>query len=311
MNNKGFDYTFSGATDGKKEQNKDKNNDEEGYRQDRMWKLKGFEIFIGGGIYFGSKKTANYYNGAPKNTINLHLLTENQYRWLDVKTVISEALNYVSINDSILLREDYNYNSGYNIAMDVAVGARYRFLKNWYIELSYSFRRLTCQNRFIFDFPEKPGSFENPPYSHWESIVAKEDRHYIDLSVGYILHRHPIAKPFISVGALFTFINIRSFDAVIEGKRFDMMAMARNPNYIPNVQPESNYKVWNGVGYGFTLSAGLKIAVHSTVSLDPVFQLSVASFGNNKNLPMFNTSLCFNYMAGVRIVINDALFFKK
>jgi len=143
-------------------------------------------------------------------------------------------------------------------------------------------------------------------------VVAKEDRHYIDFSVGYIFQKHAIAKPFISVGALFTYINIKSFDAVIEGQKFDLMGVARYPNYIPNDPTMPSYKVWAGVGYGCTLTVGLKIAIHPTVSLDPVFQLSAASFGNNSNsLPEFNTNICFNYIVGVRIVINDALFFKK
>jgi hypothetical protein len=71
--------------------------------------------------------------------------------------------------------------------MDIALGAKYRFHKNWYLELSYSFRRLTCQNHFIFDFPGGiPGNKEHPPQSNRENLLAKEDRHYIDLSLGYI-----------------------------------------------------------------------------------------------------------------------------
>ncbi|MDR2972110.1 MAG: hypothetical protein LBU83_09315 [Bacteroidales bacterium] len=287
---------------------KDKTSDE-GYYSDKPWKLNGFELFIGGGIYMGSKKTANYYNGAPENNINLGLIFNNKYYREEIFQVLRREYPYI---DTMKLEHDYNQKSGYNITMDIALGARYRFQNNWYIELSYSFRRLTSQNRFYFTFPGvPPGNKENPNYSRWESLVAKEDRHYIDFSVGYILHLHAIAKPFISIGALFTYIDIKSFDVFIEGHKFNLMAMAKNPNYIPGIQTMPNYRVWSGVGYGFTVTAGLKIAVHPTVSLDPVFQLSVASFGNNKNLPSFYTNLCFNYMAGVRIVLNDALFFKN
>jgi opacity protein-like surface antigen len=153
-----------------------------------MWKRKGFELFIGAGVYFGSKKTANYYNGAPENDINLKLLSKNEYYWKDVMLVMKEAYRYV---DTIKLKEVYNYESRYNIAMDISLGARYRLHKNWYIELSYSFRRLTSSQAFIFDFPNVPPSnIENPyskNYSRNEFLVAKEDRHYIDFSIGYIL----------------------------------------------------------------------------------------------------------------------------
>jgi len=282
-----------------------------GYHSDRSWKRKGFEFYIGGGIYFGSKRTANYYNGAPANSINLHLLWENEhYRKEKIVPSLKEA--YRAIDDNIVLREDYNYDSRYSIAMDVSLGARYRFHENWYLELSYSFRRVNCENFFYFDFPGGvPGNKDNPPYSNREYLMAKEDRHYIDFSVGYILQKHSIAKPFVSLGAQFNYVNIKSFTAIIEKKPYDLIFIAKNPNFDPGIQNMPNYRVWSGPGYGFSLTAGLKIAVHPSVSLDPVFQLSVASFGNSSNLPGFNNSLCFNYMAGVRIVMNDALFMSK
>jgi opacity protein-like surface antigen len=285
--------------------------EEEEYMGDISWKQKGFEFYIGGGAYFASKKTANYYNGAPENDINLNLLLNNKYRWEDILYNILKT-EYPAM-DTAVFRKDYNEDSRYSIAMDVSLGARYRFKKNWYCELSYSFRRLSCENKFVFDNPYGiDGNKENPPYTNWEYLIAKEDRHYIDFSVGYIFQNNPIAKPFISLGAQFNYISINSFLAIIEGKPFDVMDYAKYPNYIPGVDDMPNYRVWKGAGYGFSFTAGLKLAVNQSVSIDPVFQLSVGSFGNNKrNLPGYYTDLCFNYMVGVRIVINDAMFFKK
>ena len=284
--------------------------EEEEYLGDISWKQKGFEFYIGGGIYFASKKTANYYNGAPENDINLNLLLNNKYRYDEILLLLKDTYHAM---DTMILRKDYNDDSRYSIAMDISIGGRYRFKKNWFCDLSYSFRRVSCENRFIFDNPYGiDGNKENPRYTNWEFLIAKEDRHYIDLSVGYIFHNNPIAKPFISLGAQFNYVNIKSFLAVIEGKDIDLMEYAKFPNYIPGSQDMPNYRVWAGAGYGFSFTAGLKLAVNQSVSLDPVFQLSVGSFGNNKrNLPGFYTDLCFNYMVGVRIVINDAMFFKK
>ena len=279
------------------------------YTGDRAWKQKGFELYIGGGVYFASKATANYYNGASENEIKLNLLSNNKYRWEEIMTLL--RTNYRSV-DTMVLRIDPNYDSRYSIAMDISLGARYRFHSNWYCELSYSFRRVSCENKFIFDNPDGvPGNKENPPYSNWEFTIAKEDRHYIDLSVGYIFQQNPIAKPFIALGGQFNYVNIKSFLAIIEGKPFDLMEYARYPNWIPGYQDMPSYRVWAGAGYGFSFTAGLKLAVNSSVSLDPVFQLSVGSFGHSRNLPDFNTNLCFNYMVGVRIVMNDAMFTKK
>ena len=276
------------------------------------WELKGFEFFIGAGMYFGSKTTATYYNGAPENNINLDLLFNNKYYREDVLMLMKEAYPYI---DTIKLRKDYNENTTYNVAMDISLFGKYRFNRNWYLELSYSFRRLTASSAFVFDFPGVPPSNIEKPYSknysRNEILAAKEDRHYIDLSVGYIFQKHNIVKPFLSLGAQFTYIRIKEFLAVIEKKPFDLMGMARNPGYIPGSDPMPNYTDWAGPGYGFSFSAGLKIVCSPAVSLDPIFQLSVASFGHSANLPNFNKSLCFNYIVGVRLVVNDVLFLRN
>jgi len=293
--------------------------DDEESRVDVTWRQNGFEFFIGGGAYFGGKQTANYYNGAPENNINLNLILNNPYYWKEgdysVLNILRHKYPYID-TATFNPKNGYNRNSKYNVAMDISLGAKYRFKSNWYVELSYSFRRLTCDNRFDFVFPGVPaGNKENPPYSKWQHLIAKEDRHYIDFSVGYIFHKHHIAKPFISIGGLFTYINVKNFAAFIESNKpnFDLISIAKNPNYTLGVptNPGNDFKYWRGAGYGFSLTIGLKIVAHRTVSLDPVFQLSVASFGNSKYLPNFNTNMCLNYMAGVRLVMNDALFTKN
>jgi opacity protein-like surface antigen len=285
-------------------------NDEEEYQGDISWKQKGFEFYIGGGAYFAGKKTANYYNGAPENDINLHLLFNNKYRWEDI--LYNQLKPVYPSMDTMKLSEDYNTDSRYSIAMDISLGARYRFKKNWYFELSYSFRRASCENKFSFYNPDGvPGNKDNPPYSNWENLIAKEDRHYIDFSVGYIFQNSPIAKPFFSIGAQFNYINIKSFLVIIEGKPYDLLEIARYPDWIPGMQDMPSYRVWKGAGYGFSFTAGLKLAVNKSVSLDPVFQLSAGSFGNSRNLPDFNTNICFNYMVGVRVVINDVMLLKN
>ena len=284
--------------------------DKEARKRDIPWKRKGFEFFIGGGIYFADKKTALYYNGAPENEINLGLLFNNEYYRNMVFDIIRRAYPYVV--DNIQLKQQFDIDSRYSMAMDISLGVKTRIHKNWYLELSYSFRRLSAESRFEFYFPGVPeGNKENPPNSRWQYLMAREDRHYVDLSLGYIMQKHPIAKPFISVGALFNFIRINRFLAIIEDVPFDLMDLARYPNQMPGVQEMPNYRDWAGPGFGFSATVGLKIAINRMASLDPLFQFSAGRFGNSSNLPGFDTSLCFNYMVGVRLVMNDGLFSKN
>ena len=279
--------------------------------KDKTWQQNGFEVFIGGGAYFGGKETANYYNGAPENPINLNLIFKNPYYWKDAdNSVLNILRRKYPFMDTAIFNGGYNYDSRYNVTMDITLGAKYRFKRNWYVELSYSFRRLTCENHFTFKLPSEESSFRD--VSNREFLLAKEDRHYIDISVGYIFQKHSIVKPFIAVGGLFTYIDIKSFSVFIESTKptFDLISIAKNPDYVPGVptNPGNNYKFWRGPGYGCSFTVGLKLVAHRMVSLDPVFQLSLASFGNSAILTGFNTKLCLNYMVGVRLVMNDAIF---
>jgi opacity protein-like surface antigen len=282
--------------------------DEEETGIDRTWKQKGFEFYIGSNAYFASKKTASYYNGSPENEINLNLIFNNEYRYLQLWELMNVAYPY----QEKFVVEEYNMNSSYSVAMDLAFGAKYRFHKNWYLDLSYSFRRLTADNTFVFFFPDvQVGNQENQRRSQPQHLLGKEDRHYIDLSVGYIAQKHHIAKPFLAVGVMFTHVKINRFLAIIEGTQFDLMNYARYPNSTPGIQDMPDNRVWSGPGYGFSLTAGLKIAFSRVVSIDPVFQLSVASFGNSAYIRGFNTAPCFNFFAGVRLVMCDALIFRN
>jgi len=279
--------------------------------QDISWKQKGFEFFVGAGAYFGGKYTANYYNGAFGNTFSLSLLLSNKYRRDSVLYILKEKYPY--IDEEFALDKDWcNTNSKYNVAMDIVLGARYRVAKNWYLEASYSFRRVTAENRFEFIFPGIPdGNNDRRPYSNPQVMGAKEDRHYIDFSVGYISQNQPVVKPFVAIGGLFTYVRVKSFEVFIEDRRFDLKEMARNPDYVPGTQVMPNYTDWAGAGYGFSVTAGLKFVVNKSVSLDPLFQLSVASFGNSSILKGYNTALGCNYYAGIRLVMSDAVFVKS
>jgi len=309
-------FTINISAQNKKKQQEDYDDDfyyEIEDFQDITWKQKGFEFYFGAGAYFGGKYTANYYNGAFYNEFNLNLLINNPYRRDTILNIIREKYRYLSMDDRIELMNPqyYNTNSKYNVAMDIAVGARYRVAKNWFVELNYSFRRITAENIFWFDFLDVPPGNIYPNYSNNEIMGAKEDRHYIDFSIGYISHNHPIVKPFFAIGGMFTYIRLKSFDVIIEGRRFDLMNMARYPNSIPGVPNDQNWWEWAGPGYGFSITAGLKFAVNKSISIDPVFQLSVASFGNGNYFKSeiydgYNTSLGCNYYAGIRLVMSGA-----
>ncbi len=269
------------------------------------WQLDGFEVFFSGGLYFANKNTASFYNGSPENTMNLGLIFNNEYVFDRVTELVKLNHGYVSTIALGALPDIMSYGP----AMSVQLGFKYRFKENWSFGMNYSFARVKTVGEFIIDFPGLPPSNVYLTYTTG-ALVAEEERSTIEMSVGYTMHNHTIAKPFFEIGAQFNYMKIRNFDAVIEGTTFSLMSERENPTN-PGVQGIPYNYVWGGSGYGFSASFGVKIAASPSISIDPVFTLSANSLGYGRLLTTYDHGFYFNYAAMIRLTISDAAFFKN
>ena len=261
---------------------------------------KGFEFYIGGGLYIADKKTADFYSGKPENMLNLNLLFNNHYRYEEVTRYVKEKRPYV---DSIWL-SSYGESPNYKIAMCVSLGLRYKFDKHWGFGLMYTYVRLTGQNVFFIDYPRVLG---NDRQELQGMIAAKEERSAFDFSASYMFHPNAVVKPFIEMGFQFNYVKLKGFDVNIEDHVFNLMNEVTQP-YIPGQQVMPNYRNWGAPGYGFSLVAGIKLAFSKNISLDPMLYASVCSMGHSTNLEDYNTGFGFNYAVIVRLLINDHIF---
>ncbi|MDR1112721.1 MAG: hypothetical protein LBL18_03030 [Bacteroidales bacterium] len=261
---------------------------------------KGFDFAIGGGTFFGSKYNAAYYSGKPDNECSLNYIFSNKYWYDEINQKVKDSYAYVS--DSVYLK-DYPGNVTYKVAMLISLGAKYKFNKNWGLSLSYTFSRLTASTPFLLYFDAPPSNIR---YNYVEeSLVAKEDRSMIDLSVSCLFHPHKIFKPFLEMGVQFNYVRVKSFDAYIEGTPYNLLDIYNGANYVPGVQLTENKPLYGGAGYGFVVAAGLKIVCNKYISLDPVFHLLASSI----HLPGY-TGVALNYGVQVRVVMSDAVFGK-
>lgn len=265
------------------------------------WQVKGFDFFIGGGIYAPDKSTANYYNGAPNNEVNLNLLFNNRYRFDEIALLVMKNYPYV---DSMWLGE-HPKNMSYKIGMNFGIGVKYKFHKNWGLSLNYSHVQVTASDIFLIMFDQPAGNQRNN-YAI-ESIVAKEERSFIELNVTHLFHNRSIIRPFLELGVQFNFLKVRSFDAIIEDQPFDLLSSV-STIYVPGVQDPPNYRTWSAPGYGALLTGGVKIVFNEMFSLDPAFTFSVSSLGHSDNLSGFYSGLTFNYALMIRLVLSDLYF---
>ena len=148
---------------------------------DTTWYDRGFDFYIGGGMFFGGKKSALYYNGSSHNECGLDYLFDNKFRKDEILAAVNEIYQHVSLEDEIGFREeDLNWNPQYNLSACVSLGVRYKIRDNWGVSLSYTFSRLTSINKLLLTYTSVSGNNYIAPEL---TLSGKEDRSMIDLSV--------------------------------------------------------------------------------------------------------------------------------
>lgn len=286
---------------------------------DTTWYDRGFDFYIGGGMFFGGKKSALYYNGSSHNECNLNYLFDNEYRRREILEQVVRLYPHVSINDEIGYREeDLNWNPQYNLSASVSLGVRYKIRDNWGVSLSYSFSRLTAINKLLLTYTSVSGNNYRAPEL---TLSGKEDRSMIDLSVSYLFSgAHRVVKPFLEVGAQFNYVRVKKFDAVLldEHNNPQLTLTLLDPyggaSYVPGVDMQTYDVIYGGGGFGFSFATGLKLVVNKYVSLDPTFYGCMSRL----NLPVYDLNsksmekpFTFNYGVMLRVVMNDFFFHNR
>ena len=297
---------------------------------DTTWYDKGFDFYIGGGLFQGNKFNANYYNGSTLNECNLAYIFDNEYRHKDLMQLISEKYPYVSIDDEVSVPVDngaafgdnnyYNWSTHYKTQLMIGLGVRYKIGDGWGLSLSYSFSRLTANAQCLLVTTNDYGNTRKTPSM---LMAGKEDRSMIDLSASYLFSQvHPRVKPFVELGAQFNYAKVKSFQAYVLdqdgmpcGDGLTLFNLYRDHGYMPGATAYDDI-IYGGAGFGISGSAGLKIVVSRSVSIDPTFYCYMGRLGvyQKKNCPVERLAegnrFTFNWGVMLRVVMNDFFFSK-
>lgn len=277
---------------------------------DTTWYDRGFDVYIAGGMFWGGRQTALYYNGSRYNECNLNYIFGNEYRTRELLEAVVKVYPHISMNDQIGYNEaDLNMLPTYNLAANIGLGVRYKIRDNWAIALSYSFSRLTTTNKLLLTYTSVSGNLIRAPEL---TLSGKEDRSMIDLSVSYLFSGvHPIIKPFVELGAQFNYAKVKKFDAVLLDGRNNpvytqtLMDIYNGGNYVPGVDMQTYDVIYGGPGFGISASVGLKFVINKYVSLDPTFYFCASRL----HLEPYGTKvMSLNYGAMLRVVMNDFFF---
>lgn len=268
----------------------------------QYWCNKGFDFQIGAGVYFANKYTAQYYNGKSSNENNLDFLLLQKYRYDTLVQFVQQNIGY-TIGDSLWINaDDYPQNMSYKISYYINLGLSYHFSKNWSLSLRFSNTKLTAQDIFLLNFETQSGN----EFNHYlkGTLQGKEIRNMFSINVKYTFHPHKNFKPFIGLGFQVLNLKIKSFNAYILNRDFNLLNTGQN--YTPGTQQQISYTEYGGTGFGFVGDIGLKIAFNKFISIDP--SLSI----NWIKLPLTNyPNFKFNYAVYIAFVFNDLIFSAK
>ncbi len=286
---------------------------------DKTWADRGFDFYIAGGMLFGDKFNANYYNGSKFNENSLDFIFSNQYWYEEWQRTVSEYYSHISISNNVFVKdpEDFDWNLHYKLSMMVSLGARYKLGKGWAIALSYSFSRLTTSTHVLLSSNAVTDNMYKQPVV---AMVGKEYRSMIDLSASYLFSQvSPIVKPFVELGLQFNYAKVKSFEATLldknghaVGNTYSLLNIYDNQGYYPGAQTYDY--IFGGPGFGFSGAAGLKIVCGKYVSIDPTFYCYMGRLGVYQAKPSSghgDNKFTFNYGAQIRIVMNDFFFSNK
>lgn len=280
---------------------------------DTTWYDRGFDVYVGGGMFWGGKQTALYYNGSRYNECNLDYLFGNEYRRRELLEAVVGIYPHISMSDQLGYDErDLNMSPHYNLNSCVTVGVRYKIRNNWAMALSYTFSRLTTTNKLLLTYSSVSGNMYDSPEL---TLSGKEDRSMVDLSMSYLFSGvHRIVKPFVELGAQFNYVKVKKFDAVLLDKHntpkytLSLLDPYNGASYVPGVDMQTYNVIYGGPGFGFSFATGIKFVISKYASIDPTFYGCVSHL----NLQPYGERVyTFNYGVMLRVVMNDFFFHNR
>ena len=236
---------------------------------------RGLSLSIDASGLFADNYQANFYRGIPSNLNNIERVMHSEqfgyYMWIDLTDqglITSNIGNYRQLSI-----EEYG-QMHYQIAMQLGMGLRYDFGRNWAWLLRFDYARLTAIGQFLIN----SGRNNSVSLTNQEAYVAcpiqgKEKRILIDLGLS---KRFPISNGhFIQadLGASLNNTKVEANDILVAGRQYSILDVWGGQS--PSMgTPAYEYLNQGGIGYGgfFTLAYGLSFADGNSVLLHPIFR---------------------------------------
>lgn len=247
---------------------------------------KGWVFGLNMGVYYPSKYTAAYYNGAATNENNVKFILSNTYRY-------DELFLALDAHDSIMV-SGLPQNMHYKLAMQPGIYAQYCFSPKIALVIQFNYLRLKANDVIIFDV-DPPQDYLGNHDLRLFPMRGVEERIYADIGIKQSFPKSEKLSFFAMGGLNVNSTQVKKSAFYVEEKEYSMIN-----NYIGSYVPGGNSQTVNiyqgGVGIGIFASGGVSLTFNNGIVLEPGFTahfLKVKLNGYKNMSPGFGTSIRF------------------
>lgn len=267
--------------------------------------LKGLSLHINAGVLCTNDKTANFYNGNPRNANTLERIlyseTYGNQIWNDLteQDLIGSAIsNYNQITVA-----EYG-DMSYNIAFQLGLGFRYDLIGNdWAWQICFDYAKLNAQGMVLLNSGKNLSILTNQNAYVNCPTSGLEERIYIDLGFIRKFRLNNGLDFEAQIGANVNNTKVESSDIRIAGRTYSILDVwgGEHPSsYVGSYE----YVNQGGIGYGGYAS----LAIGFTIPAGTAMQLAY-TFHYNKTTLEGYSSFAPHHAISLNVYVNNFSFF--
>jgi len=225
---------------------------------------RGWSFGLNVGVYYPSKKTANYYNGHPSNVNNVNYVMSNYY-WYN------EIFQSLGANDSISVA-GLPQNMHYKLAMQPGLYAQYSFNPQLALVIEFNYMKLKANDVITFEVDPKPYATE--PDLRLYPMRGVEERVYGNIGIKRTWPKTDKLSWFVTGGVNINSTKVKKSSFYVEDqfyteKEYSMINVYGDNSYIPNGNTQAFTVYQGGIGFGMFGGAGASLKFANSVVIEP------------------------------------------
>lgn len=223
---------------------------------------KGWVFGLNIGVYYPSKRTANYYNGNPENENNANYVMSNYYWYQDIFHAL-EAHDSISIAG---LPQDMHYK----LAMQPGLYAQYCFNPQLALVIEFNYMHLKANDVITFDV-DPPQDYLGEHDLRLYPMRGEEERVYGDIGLKRTYKKTDKFSWFLMGGVNVNSTKVKRCSFYVEDVEYSMINTYGENSYIPNSNMQTYAVYQGGIGVGMFGGAGASLTVGKGIVIETGF----------------------------------------